>query len=334
MRRFHYKPSQGYRKEPQLPYVWLNRWLPPQGFDSGVLGPDFEAYSDVSAEFENIGGIAIDTNNRIITVDSDNKLAYVFDSDQTLLFTFDGTAGGGTAFVDPRDVAVDSNNRIIVSDQGSSLVQIYDSDGIYTGTQITFLTAPLGVATDSNDRIIVTYPNTPIVRVYDSAGTFLFSLTGGLLGVPTSVTTDTNDRIIVGEVGRVEIYSSTGMFVSSFNGTNGGTGFNKVEDVESDSNDRIIVTSEFIDIVQIFDSSGVFVSSFDGMVGGGTGFVEPFGLGINTNNDIFVGDTDHEIIQKFDSAGIYQELVLTGIDSGLIEFTDAMDSGIVIVREG
>ena len=71
-------------------------------------------------------------------------------------------------------------------------------------------------------------------------------------------------------------YAAGGDFIFDFDGTDGGgTAITNPSSVAVDSNDRIIVVDNTLDLVQIFDSTGSFLSDFDGTDGGGTAFDVP-----------------------------------------------------------
>jgi len=62
-------------------------------------------------------------------------------------------------------------------------------------------------------------------------------------------------------------YAAGGDFIFDFDGTDGGsTAITNPSSVAVDSNDRIIVVDNTLDLVQIFDSTGSFLSDFDGQM--------------------------------------------------------------------
>ena len=111
---------------------------------------------------------------------------------------------------------------------------------------------------------IVTLDTVPDAPTNTSAdvGDFIASFDGTDKGsiefnTPVAVAVDSNDRIIVGDVNLelVQIYTSNGDFITSFNGytTNGGIAFDAPMGVAVDSNDNIIVVDTALDLVQIFE---------------------------------------------------------------------------------
>jgi len=112
-------------------------------------------------------------------------------------------------------------------------------------------------------------------------------------------------------------YAEVGDFITSFDGTNGGTEFNYPIGIAVDSNDRIIVVDYNLNIVQIFDSNGSFVTSLNnGTVNStafskpvppvveGSTFSYPIAVAVDSNDRIIVTDALNTI-QIFDSNGSF-----------------------------
>jgi len=150
---------------------------------------------------------------------------------------------------------------------------------------------------------------------YAASLDFISSFTG--LGIDSgtvflearATAVDSNDRIIVADdtSNLVQIYDSTGKFVTSFDGSDGaGTTFANPRSVAVDSNDRILVVDITLDLVQIYDSTGTFVTSFDGLGGGaGTAFSVPLGIAVNSTDFIFVSDIILDTVQIYTSTGTF-----------------------------
>jgi len=100
-------------------------------------------------------------------------------------------------------------------------------------------------------------------------------------------------------------YAETITFVSSFDGSDGGTLFQFPFGVTVDSNNRIIVTDLGSDSVQIFESDETFVTSFDGRFGAGTQFMNPTEIIVDNNDNIIVSDNTLDLVQIFDSNGMF-----------------------------
>jgi len=78
-------------------------------------------------------GVAVDDNERIITVEDVTTIVQIYDGeDGSFILSFDGTDDGGTGngpgslFDFPFGVTVDSSNRIIISENGTPRVQIFE----------------------------------------------------------------------------------------------------------------------------------------------------------------------------------------------------------------
>jgi len=232
----------------------------------------YAAVGDFILSFDGTGGtpfsdlekIAVDNNDRIIVVDNDTPNVQIFDSTGSFVVAL----SGGTAFSDPQGAAVDSNNLIYVIDSG--LVQVYDSTGAFTGTSFdgseglgTQFVNVRGIAIDSNNRIIVVGPDPDLVQIYSTSGTFL----------------------------------------DSFDGT-GGTTFNFAEAVAVDSNNRIIVGDSANNNVQIFDSSGTFVVALSGAT-----TPTPNAIAVYDNDRILVAENGNNLVQIYASTGTFQSSI-------------------------
>ena len=76
------------------------------------------------------GGVAIDSNDRIIVAGNTNDRVQIFDSAGNHLDTFGSFGTGNGQFNSPVGIAVDSNDRIIVADAQNFRIQIFNSAGI------------------------------------------------------------------------------------------------------------------------------------------------------------------------------------------------------------
>jgi len=101
-------------------------------------------------------------------------------------------------------------------------------------------------------------------------------------------------------------YADVGDFMFSFNGT-GGTGIEFVAPlgIAVDSEDRIIVTDNILDIVQVYQSDGTFVFSFDGTGGAGAEFETPLAVAVDSNDRIIVSDSSRGLVQVYESDGTF-----------------------------
>jgi len=261
-------------------------------------------------------GIAVDNENRIFVSDIEHGIIQIYDSTGNFIRSFDGSETGGIAFNFPGGIAVDNTDRIIVVDAALGIIQIYEGftgnfitsfDGSETGG-IAFVET-YEVAVDSQNRIIVadTAFGGNVVQIFDRTGNFTTSFDGSETGGiefddPFGITVDNTDRIIVADatLSIVQVFDSDGIFIFSFNGTDGGTAFVEPFAVAVDSNDNIIVADNVLGTVQIFNSTGSFLTSFDGSETGGIAFDTPYGVTVDSNDRIIVADSTQGIVQIFE----------------------------------
>jgi probable HAF family extracellular repeat protein len=193
--------------------------------------------------------IAVDpVNHNIVVVDDIGCRVLIFNSAGQFQSVF-GSRGNapGQFLVSPfffPGVAIDpTSENIIVTDTGNNRVQIFNSSGVYLSQFGTFGSGdgqfgygPSGVAIDPVSRnIIVTDTGTNRVQIFNSAGLYLnqFGTQGqgdGQLEQPYGVAIDpVSHNIVVTELGagneltnvptnRVQIFDSTGHFLSKFGG--------------------------------------------------------------------------------------------------------------------
>jgi uncharacterized repeat protein (TIGR01451 family) len=97
--------------------------------------------------FNNPHKVAVDSHDRIYTVDNVNKRVQIFDSTGAFVQSITDADGAGTAFNDPSGLSVDSNGKIYVAD--GNKVQIFKAlDAPVTETTSTVAAS---VASDSSD---------------------------------------------------------------------------------------------------------------------------------------------------------------------------------------
>jgi len=123
---------------------------------------------------------------------------------------------------------------------------------------------------------------------------------------PYGVTVNSNGNIIVSDFGnnRIQIFDSSGNFLSTFGSFGNGNGqFNGPIGTAINSKGNLIVCDRDNNRIQIFDSEGKFISTF-GSFGKGNGqFSDPEKICVDKNYNILVCDCGNNRIQIFDSEG-------------------------------
>ncbi len=183
-----------------------------------VFSKDHKAEDVITDGMVSPGGLAIDTQNRLLYV-SDVELdqVLVYDADTLKLIRKMGTTGHKhelTApgdFARPTGLAVDRDGNLYVADTLNNRIEIFDADGklISTfgkaGDGPAFFSRPKGVAIDSDGHVWVADGMQDKVKVFTKEGQLLITFGGhGLLpgqfqGL-VDITIDKNNRVFTSEI--------------------------------------------------------------------------------------------------------------------------------------
>jgi DNA-binding beta-propeller fold protein YncE len=172
------------------------------------------------------GGIAIDTENRLVYVaDAGNDVVDVFDADTLKLLrqigkpsTKHNQTDPGT-FSLPECLAVDSEGNLYVTDTFNDRIEIFDADGEYlsmfgrNGDGPADFERPKSVAVDRDGHIWVVDAGQNRVKVFNRQGRLLIyfgeqgNYPGQFMG-PWGISIDKLNRVIVSETfpGRVQMF--------------------------------------------------------------------------------------------------------------------------------
>ena len=183
-----------------------------------VFNKEHKAEDVISEGMVSPGGLAIDTQNRLLYVtDLDLDQVLVYDADSFKLIRKMGTAGHKHEltepgeFAKPAGVAVDREGNLYVADTWNNRIQIFDADGklITTfgqeGDGPGYFARPKGVAVDSDGHIWVADGMQDRVQVFNREGQLLIALGGhgllpgqfqGLVGISI----DKNNRVFTTEI--------------------------------------------------------------------------------------------------------------------------------------
>ena len=183
-----------------------------------VFNKEHKAEDVISEGMVSPGGLAIDTQNRLLYVtDLDLDQVLVYDADSFKLIRKMGTAGHKHEltepgeFAKPAGVAVDREGNLYVADTWNNRIQIFDADGklISTfgqeGDGPGYFGRPKGVAVDSDGHIWVADGMQDRVQVFNREGQLLIAVGGhgllpgqfqGLVGISI----DKNNRVFTTEI--------------------------------------------------------------------------------------------------------------------------------------
>ena len=160
-----------------------------------VFNKDHKAEDVITDGIADPGGLAIDTQNRLLYVaDIELDQILVYDADTLKLLRKIGTAGHKHELTSPGDfakpsgVAVDAEGNLYVADTYNNRIEIFDADGQFVSTfgkagdGPGYFARPKGVAIDGDGHIWVADGVQDRVQVFNKEGQLLIALGGhGLL---------------------------------------------------------------------------------------------------------------------------------------------------------
>jgi len=297
---------------------------------TGNFVTSFDGSGGNGVTFINPVAHVVDSNDRIITLDSFLKRIQIYNPDGSFITSFDGSGGGGTKFVNLAALTVNSEDRIIVYDSILDIIQIFDSngnfissfDGTNGGNAFTNVSS---LAVGPNNRIITYDLFLNTIQIYNPDGSFDISFDGSdgdgvKFKNVTRLAVDSNNRIITVDASLliVQIYNPDGSFDISFDGSDGGDKFLLPISLAVDSTDRIFVFDVFANTIQIYNPDGSFVSSFGINT---TSLTVLNSLAVDSNGRITVFDSTNDLIHIYNPDGSFNSN-FNGSESDSVAFID------------
>jgi sugar lactone lactonase YvrE len=189
-----------------------------------VFNPKHEATDVITEGMVTPGGMAIDTENRLLYVsDVEQDQVLVYDADSFKLKRRIGTGGKKHALTTPGDfarpggLAVDSDGNLYVADTLNDRVEIFDGDGTFirtfgkAGDGPGYFSRPKGVAIDSDNHIWVVDGMQDRVQVFNQDAQLLIAFGGhgllpGMFQGIVEIVIDKQNRVFTSEIfpGRVQ----------------------------------------------------------------------------------------------------------------------------------
>ena len=245
-----------------------------QGVDAVfIFDPEDKSHVELigngkQANFGLIAGLALDDDDRLFVVDTNERHVLVFNPQHEQ----EGTLGGGM-LVRPSGVAIDRQNRFVyVADTGNDVVDVFDADNYKFLRQ-------MGKPSKKHDQ---TEPGT-------------FSL-------PEGVAVDRDGNVYVADTfnDRVEIFDANGGFISTF-GQNGDgpADFERPKGIAVDCDGHIWVADAVQSKVKVFDQQGRLLIYFGGQGYYPGQFMGPWGIAIGKQNQVIVSETFPGRVQVF-----------------------------------
>jgi len=191
-----------------------------------VFSPDHKVEASISEGVVNPGGMAIDTENRLLYVtDAELDQVLVYDADSFKLLRRIGTGGKKHRLTSPGDfskptnVAVDKEGNVYVTDTWNDRVEIFDADGNFirafgkNGDGPGRFARPKGIAIDADGHVWVADAVQDRVQCFTPEGKLLMWMgepgkLPGQFGDLAGLAIDKQNRIFTSEQypGRVQMF--------------------------------------------------------------------------------------------------------------------------------
>jgi hypothetical protein len=189
---------------------------------------------------------------------------------------------GSTNFQIPTGIAVVPSTASV---NEGNLIVLDDNDTNSNGGTIYELTMSGAPVTSWTS-----YGNTP----------FGLSNANGWYG---SIGTDSNGNVYLADYlnNELEVFTSAGVTVMEWNGSNGGTAFDGPGAVALDSSNNVYVADVGNELIQVFTSSGTFKSSWPTLSD-----ADIFGLTVDSNGNVYAADYNWDKggqVEEYNSSG-------------------------------
>ncbi len=249
--------------------------------------------------------VAIDSQGRILIVDSKNKGIHIYDK-KNKKFEIYGIRGMG-ALGWPNSIDIDEEDNIYVTDNVKKKLIKYDKKGGFIGAYGNFEN-PVGVCIDKNNkRIYVVDSKLHKIFCFNYDGN-LFQTIGergvveGQFNFPTFCDVDAEGNVYIVDTGnhRVQIMDKDFIFLGSFGSIGVHPGqFTRPKGVAVDKFGIIYVVDGAFGNVQMFNKSIQFLMPFSQNGNDLGNLILPIGIEVDNNSFIYVADYGNGRVQIF-----------------------------------
>ena len=264
--------------------------------------------------FGNIYASVLDSSNNLWVVNASQNRVEEFTSTGTFVASTSGS-GAPATFSNPTNVAFDPSGNIWVSDAGHNVIDEFNSslsyikqfNGSSQGGSAFFI--PYGMTFDNNGNLWVANLYGPIQEFSTSgSGTYLGQITGptgggSTFGAPNSIAgiafdPSGNIWVSLDTANVVEELTSTGQFILSLSGTEGGgSAFNQPKNIRFDSSGNLYVVSQSSNDIHEYTSKGVSIQDITAPTSGGAGFSEPQDVAVTYRGSATASSTSEQSLQ-------------------------------------
>lgn len=283
---------------------------------STSVTPDFSWITTGAAgqELSSPWNIAIAPNGNIYVVDTGNHSIKVFTSQGNFVTQWGGQGADDGQFELPTGIAIASNGDVFVMDMSNYRVQKFTSNGTFItswgsgGMGDNEFTMGTALTLTNNGNILVA-DYLGVVKEFTQDGTFVKKWTRDRDETPAvygmAVAANGDVYFTLPTEGKVQRYSSEGVFISEWGGDGNGDGEFGVSSgigpigLAITQNGHVYVTDGGNNRVQEFTSDGTFVAKW-GETGTGSGqFSTPFGIASDANGNMYVADSGNNRVQRY-----------------------------------
>jgi sugar lactone lactonase YvrE len=262
-------------------------------------------------QFNGPSQMAIDNNQNIYIVDSQNHRVQVFNSEGNFIRKFGsyGFTNGELSF--PQDIAVDVNGDCYVLNNNG--VAVFNNQGVFL--RRFSVEGYGGIAVDENYVYVAGSGHQGIQRL-DKNGVFLELIIQqgtepGKIDGPKDFIIDEVGNLYITEVisSRVQVFDNNGISLQVIGQPGYSDGeFIVPQGIARDDQGRIYVT-DFIDSrVQVFDPLGNFTEKIGNGRGTSIGFFNnPAGIAVSSNGRVYIADFYNQRIQIFEESKDLEE---------------------------
>lgn len=260
-------------------------------------------------QFNLPSGIATDSSNNVLVVDSNNNRVQAFDSSGSPFVPFAnrfGGAGSNGNFFQASGVATDPSDNVIVADAVSSRLAKFDGSGVGLaslagpGSGQQQVLGPEGVATDASGNVYVADFGNERIEKFNSGGSFVV-----MWGKGVNQTTGGN------------VCDGSGGDVCGAGAAGSGDGeFNQPTAVAVDPSGNAYVADTGNDRIQKFTGSGAYLSQW-GTHGSGAGQIDlAQGVDVDSAGNVYVADYGNRRIDVFSDTGTFKRAWGWGVQNG------------------
>ena len=280
----------------------------------GALLSTWGVQGSGSSEFVFPAGVAIGPDEDLHVCDAGNNRLQRFRRRQgqghEALLTMGGPGIGNGLFSDIRGVAVSDDGFVYAADKNGNKMQKFTNFGAWVASWGTSGQAPgefgepTGVALDSNGDVYVVDHLNSRVQKFSPTGAYLdgWGTAGGGAGEFTAawdIAIDDQDRVYVVDAHRVQRFTTTGGFVTSFAAPN-------AAGVGVDQEGMVYVACTSDHVVRKYAPDGALLLTWGGFGTGIGQFHTPSDVACDGQGYVYVCDSNNRI-QQFTPMGGYLE---------------------------